>query len=226
MQEKYGFVYIWYDRKHKRYYIGAHWGTEDDGYICSSKWMKQAYRKRLQDFKRRILARIYTNKKDTFMTEHKWLQMIKKEELKKKYYNIMNSSSLYWLDDEIKVIQASKKISEKLKEFYKNNPDKTRLGKKSSLDTRQKQSKSAKGKAGTNKGKKFDKSWKNNMSETRKQYLKENPYSQESREQRSKTIMNSKWMKNIQLNVCKQVKPFEIEEYLNNNWILGRLKRK
>ena len=39
--EKYGFVYIWYDRKHKRYYIGCRWGTENDGYICSSSWMKK-----------------------------------------------------------------------------------------------------------------------------------------------------------------------------------------
>lgn len=30
---KYGFIYLWYDRKHKRYYIGAHWGLKNDGYI-------------------------------------------------------------------------------------------------------------------------------------------------------------------------------------------------
>ena len=41
--EKYGFVYIWYDRKHKRYYIGSHWGSEDDGYICSSTHMNHAF---------------------------------------------------------------------------------------------------------------------------------------------------------------------------------------
>ena len=28
--EKHGFVYIWFDRKHRRFYIGSHWGTEDD----------------------------------------------------------------------------------------------------------------------------------------------------------------------------------------------------
>lgn len=44
MTEKYGFVYIWRDKKHNRYYIGCHWGTTDDGYICSSPWMKQAYK--------------------------------------------------------------------------------------------------------------------------------------------------------------------------------------
>lgn len=30
-EEKYGFVYIWRDRKYNRYYIGCHWGREDDG---------------------------------------------------------------------------------------------------------------------------------------------------------------------------------------------------
>ena len=62
--EKHGFVYIWYDRKHKRYYIGSHWGTEDDGYICSSKWMMQAYKLRPKDFTRKIISRIYSCKQD------------------------------------------------------------------------------------------------------------------------------------------------------------------
>ena len=56
--EKYGFVYIWRDRKHKRYYVGSHWGTETDQYICSSSWMKNAYKRRPQDFKRRVVARV------------------------------------------------------------------------------------------------------------------------------------------------------------------------
>jgi hypothetical protein len=42
--EKYGFVYIWYDRKRKMYYVGSHWGTIEDGYICSSNRMRDAYR--------------------------------------------------------------------------------------------------------------------------------------------------------------------------------------
>lgn len=96
--EKYGFVYIWRDRKHKRYYIGAHWGTEDDGYICSSKWMLKAYKIRSQDFKRRILQRIYKSKKETFNAEEKWLQLIKDEELKNKYYNCVRYVSAYWED--------------------------------------------------------------------------------------------------------------------------------
>jgi hypothetical protein len=78
--EKYGFVYIWYDRKHKRYYIGCRWGNETDGYVCSSSWMKRAYKTRPEDFKRRILSRVYTNKKDLLEEEYKWLKQIKKEE--------------------------------------------------------------------------------------------------------------------------------------------------
>jgi hypothetical protein len=100
MKEKYGFVYIWMDsarskeyhgEKIRRYYIGAHWGTEDDGYICSSNWMRDAYRKRPQDFgKRRILKTNISSKEKMMEEEHKWLQLIKKEELGKKYYNLKN----------------------------------------------------------------------------------------------------------------------------------------
>jgi len=85
---KYGFVYIWRDHKHGRYYIGCHWGSEDDGYVCSSSWMKQAYKHRPEDFKRRILSRVYTNKTDTFLKEQEWLNLIKPEEIRHKYYNL------------------------------------------------------------------------------------------------------------------------------------------
>lgn len=64
--EKYGFVYIWYDRKHKRYYIGAHWGHENDGYVCSSSWMKKAYKNRPEDFKRKILKKHILSRHNMF----------------------------------------------------------------------------------------------------------------------------------------------------------------
>ena len=57
-QDYFGFVYLWYDRKRKMYYIGSHWGTVDDGYICSSNRMRKAYKRRPQDFKRRILETV------------------------------------------------------------------------------------------------------------------------------------------------------------------------
>lgn len=94
--EKYGFVYIWYDRKHKRFYIGSHWGTEDDGYICSSKWMKQAYRIRPNDFKRRILKRVYSSKKDLLEIEYDFISRIKPHEIKTRYYNLNTGMIMHW----------------------------------------------------------------------------------------------------------------------------------
>ena len=74
--EKYGFIYIWRDKKYNRYYIGMHWGLEEDGYICSSTWMTQAYKIRSHDFKRRIIERVYTNRKDLYEREKYWLSFI------------------------------------------------------------------------------------------------------------------------------------------------------
>ena len=111
MKEKYGFVYIWYDKKHKRYYIGCRWGNENDGYICSSPWMKRGYKKRSNDFKRKILAKVYTNKKDLLEEEYKWLSLIKNDELGKKYYNLHNHHFGHWSTDENKRLTVGQKIS-------------------------------------------------------------------------------------------------------------------
>lgn len=119
MQEKYGFVYIWYDRKHKRYYIGCRWGNENHSYICSSPWMKRAYKRRPQDFKRKILARIYTNKKDLLQEEYKWLSLIKPDELGKRYYNLHNYHFNHWSSDSEKLIA----IGEKISLSHKSNPN-------------------------------------------------------------------------------------------------------
>jgi len=91
---KHGFVYIWRDRKHKRHYIGVHWGREDDGYVCSSSWMTQAYKRRPADFKRKILRRVDT-KEELFKEEARWLSMIQTSELKTKYYNL-NINLKHW----------------------------------------------------------------------------------------------------------------------------------
>jgi len=133
--EKYGFVYLWYDKKHKRYYIGCRWGKENDGYICSSTWMKQGYKHRPQDFKRRILSRIYTTRKDLLEEEHKWLSKIKNEELGDRYYNLNNHHFGHWSTDNYKrnvVIQKAK-------------GNKNRLGDHKTIEERQKISNSLKG---------------------------------------------------------------------------------
>jgi hypothetical protein len=113
--EKYGFVYLWYDKKHKRFYIGSHWGTEDDGYICSSVWMKQAYQHRPEDFRRKIL-RTNLTRETINEEEHYWLQKITQNELGKRYYNLKNFRFGHWSTDEDKAKSLPEKISKKTKE--------------------------------------------------------------------------------------------------------------
>jgi hypothetical protein len=84
--EKYGFIYLWFDRKHKRFYLGRHWGSIDDGYICSSRNMRDNYRYRPTDFKRKVISRV-NDKEQLVKEEQRWFDMIKKEELGVRYYN-------------------------------------------------------------------------------------------------------------------------------------------
>src|SRR5271166_1553209 len=141
MQEKYGFVYIWYDSakskqngpdKIRRFYIGRHWGTEDDGYICSSNWMRDAYRRRPEDFERKIISK--TNIKEELLnSELKWLSFIKEEELGKKYYNLNKnpySGAIEHSEDIIKKIKKNLPNNRSGKNHYmygKKHTEETKL---------------------------------------------------------------------------------------------------
>lgn len=131
-----GFVYIWFDRKHKRYYVGSHWGPEDDGYVCSSTWMRNAYRNRPHDFKRRILKRISTNKEELLREEHRWLLMMKPEELKgNRYYNVYNHLFSHWSSADEKIQDVTSKIITKESNLKRSISLK---GRKTSEETRKK----------------------------------------------------------------------------------------
>lgn len=173
--EKYGFVYIWYDRKHKRYYIGSHWGTEDDGYVCSSSWMKKAYRIRPKDFKRRVICKIYTDRKDMYEEENRYLSMIKQEEIKIRYYNLRIHEFNHWSIDKDLSKKTSERISQKTKEAMAKPENRERylegLKKRNqtqSEETRQRRSESMK----KTMAKKFpeENRWKKLSSEERKEY--------------------------------------------------------
>ena len=121
-KEKYGFVYIWFDRKNKRYYIGSHWGFEDDGYVCSSNWMYNSYKRRPEDFKRRILIRHYGTREALYEKEQYWLNMIQDHELAThqktkakretvRYYNISKVAILPWHAIDEKRKSVGEKIS-------------------------------------------------------------------------------------------------------------------
>lgn len=143
--EKHGIVYIWRDRKHKRYYIGCHWGHINDGYICSSPWMKQAFKHRPYDFKRRILCLIYTNRQDMFDEEARWQSYISDEELRTKYYNIRRHGDRHWSTDHNKALSVKQKLAAADNTRGLREHAKSRVGMPLQDETRQKISKSLKG---------------------------------------------------------------------------------
>ena len=166
--EKEGFIYIWFDRKRKMFYIGCHWGTLDDGYICSSKWMRDAYRYRPKDFKRRIIQK-NIKRENLLAEEYKWLQYIKPEDIGNRYYNLHTKHFGHWSNIEgsnftvrQKLSEASKKLhqdpayKEKFLEGRKKMPPQTpdqiakraksNTGKKRTEETKQKISQSHQGK--------------------------------------------------------------------------------
>ena len=49
------FLYKWTDHERNMFYVGAHKGHPDDGYVCSSKYMLEEYKERPEDFSREIL---------------------------------------------------------------------------------------------------------------------------------------------------------------------------
>lgn len=114
--KKYGFVYLWYDRFRKMYYVGCHWGKETDGYICSSNIMRDAYRRRPEDFKRRIIKTNIETKQKLFEEELRYLKMIKDCEIrpnckKPRYYNLNNKNNTMWHTFDEKVKTIGQKIS-------------------------------------------------------------------------------------------------------------------
>lgn len=151
--EKYGFVYIWFDKKHKRYYVGCHWGKENDGYICSSSNMKSAYKRRPEDFKRKVTARIYTNKHDLLEEEYRWLSKIKNEELGKKYYNLHNHHFGHWstknVEEKIPVIEKMRQANKgrKFSEEHKRKIGNASKGIPRTQEVKQKISQTLKGKS-------------------------------------------------------------------------------
>jgi hypothetical protein len=125
-----GFIYIWFDKKRKMYYIGSHIGTTGDGYICSSNRMRSAHRRRETDFKRRILK--YVSKEVILTEEQRYLDMVKD---KTRYYNIRYDVMNHWRNDETRMLSVAQKIS------------RTLTGTKQSEATKQKRSRALMGKS-------------------------------------------------------------------------------
>lgn len=83
-----GFVYLWYDKKRKKFYLGSHSGLSNDGYTGSNHRFQSAQKNRPETFKRKILE-YYDNiaPKELLKREQNWLNLIHPSELTVKYYN-------------------------------------------------------------------------------------------------------------------------------------------
>ena len=62
-----GFVYIWYDKRKQMFYIGSHFGAVDDGYVGSSRGLRNAYSRRSSDFRRKVIEFLRENSYDELM---------------------------------------------------------------------------------------------------------------------------------------------------------------
>lgn len=147
---KYGFVYIWFDKKHHKYYIGRHWGTVDDGYVSSSTNMRNNYKNRPSDFKRRIISYVYTCNEDLVAEEQRWLDMIKLEELNTRYYNKTLRSNCPSHFGFKHTEQARKLISESSKgrqfsEYARRRQRETMIGRKQTSEEKEKRASKLRG---------------------------------------------------------------------------------
>ncbi len=193
-----GFIYIWLDRKHKRYYIGSHWGLPDDGYICSSRWMRKAYKRRPQDFRRRVISIVTTTRKALYEEECRWLDLIKQEELGKKYYNLRKiHSDNHWSCDPDKSEIVLKKMSDsrKGKPGHPHTPESRQklsdahMGKKKSEEHIASMSRTRIGRPSRMKGKQFSEEARANMGGQNKGKIA----SDETRAKMSSSLKGQHW---------------------------------
>jgi len=133
---KEAFVYCWTDKLYNKLYVGVHKGSTDDGYICSSKIMLKEYKKRPNDFTRQIVAQgAY---KEMYNFETKILQS-ENVSVNEHYYN--KASNNGYFKNKGKPLSEEHKKNIKKSILEKGHPF---LGKKHSLDAKEKMSKSRK----------------------------------------------------------------------------------
>jgi hypothetical protein len=123
------FVYCWTDTKTNKIYVGSHKGSDTDGYVSSSKYMMNEYRKRPYDFTRQIIA--HGLHRDMLKLESKILQSANAAK-SDEFYNKHNNNGTY---------SAYGPKSDKTKEKMRN----AKLGTHRSIETNLKHSKSISG---------------------------------------------------------------------------------
>lgn len=149
------FTYCWTDHKTNMLYVGYHKGRQDDGYVCSSKWMLEEYSKRPQDFTRMIL--VEGTAEDCHALEVIILESADAMH-SDRFYNQTNGSGQRYTKHH--TLETRKHWSE------------SRKGRKQSLETIAKRALSLKGRPGGMKGKHHKESSKKKTSDKLKLYKK------------------------------------------------------
>lgn len=84
--ECFGYVYMWYDTKRGKFYIGSHKGYIQDKYKSGSKWLNDVIKKRPESMRMRVLEYYYgDNRVELYKLEEKWL----------KFYDVQNNEIFY-----------------------------------------------------------------------------------------------------------------------------------
>lgn len=125
-----GFVYCWMDITKNKLYVGSHKGNPNDGYICSSKYMMEEYKKRPDDFVRQIIA-------EGVITDIRWLERRILESANAAtdiyFYNRRNANEKWYCTGH------TEKTKRKISEAWKNRPDGNPMkGRKHSEETKRK----------------------------------------------------------------------------------------
>lgn len=120
------FLYQWYDKGKDMYYVGSHKGTPDDGYICSSEYMLEEYRKRPEDFEREILL---TGTESCMRRKERFALQLVDAANNPKYYNRSNGGADFYVcmkGEENPIFgitrspEVKQKISVSLSEYFSN----------------------------------------------------------------------------------------------------------
>ena len=96
MKSNYGYVYIWYDTKYKKYIIGSHHGDVNDSYSTSTGGIhvRNIFKHRPETMRFRVLQ--YNNVKDDYKytqeLEQRWLNMRSNIANNSRYYNKTNQA--------------------------------------------------------------------------------------------------------------------------------------
>jgi hypothetical protein len=100
------FLYCWTDNVTNKLYVGVHKGSEDDGYISSSKTFMEQYKNRPHDFTRQILAKgAY---KDVLSLETVILKTVDARR-NNDFYNLSNNDGLVYR--EVQTLESNAKRS-------------------------------------------------------------------------------------------------------------------